>query len=346
MFTGWWPSLRFKLDRPLTKEEKSSSLSRNFVDDQAFDDRNGLVALNSTYIEWVDRRFRARGSINTAITSFGVIVTFLGSIFMLYFSYIVPNDDAKLVGIGGSVLILGIAALVYYAQPRLDFFQKIYYPIRFNRMNRMVYVYRDKKDGGILSVPWDKVFFHVGRGMQSPSFCDIRGEVMEGDIVKDAFALGPYMPGPEGIHQMWSFIRRYMEGGPEAVGPDPRDRYVSLSLRGSFKDCALVVYTNFGAPNLLIRIISLPFIAASTVTRWLVFKTCSMPQWPADIEVACKVEADDPNIWPIPKYMNQFIVENSDIRQRAEQRLRGATGPTRSLADEMGAWQKDIQDRK
>jgi hypothetical protein len=265
---------------------------------------------------------------------------------MGYFGAQESDPNTRLVALGGSILLLGAVALLYYAQPRLDFFKKTYYPIRFNRKNRMVYVYRDKKDGGILSVPWDKVFFHVGRGMQNPVFCDIRGEVLEGNIVKDTFALGPYMPGPEGIRQMWTFIRRYMEGGPEAVGPDPRDRYISLSLRGSLKDCALVVYTNFGAPNLVLRIISLPFIAASTITRWLVFKTCSMPQWPAEIEAACAVEPGDPNIWPQPKYMNQFIVENPDIRQRAMDRLRGATAPTTSLADDIGAWQREMESKK
>lgn len=344
MYTGWWPSLRFPINRPLTDEEKKSALPRKEEKSESFDDHNGLVALNSIYIEWIDRRFRARGAGATSVTLITTVFFILFTVAALVLAYLFRSNTAQSYAfLEISVAGVVAAAFMYYIRPRLDFFQKTYYPIRFNRKNRMVYVYRDKKDGGILTVPWDKVFFHIGRGMQNPVFCDIRGEVMEGNIVKDTFALGPYMPGPDGIRQMWAFIRRYMEGGPEAVGPDPRDRYVSLSLHGSLKDCAMVAYTNFGAPNLLIRIISWPFIAASTITRWLVFKTCTMPQWPADIEAACKVEPDDPNIWPTPRYMNQFIVENSDIRQRALDRLRGATTPTASRADAMSAFDATVR---
>lgn len=347
MYTGWWPSLRFRINRPLDDDEKRLNLTRKANESEFFDDHNGLVALNSTYIEWVDRRFRARGAGATSAGLISIVFFMVVTAFLLVMAFLWRNDSKWFYTfLESSTFGPVAAAIMYYVRPRLDFFKKTYYPIRFNRKNRMVYVYRDKKDGGILSVPWDKVFFHIGRGMQNPVFCDIRGEVLEGNIVKDTFALGPYMPGPQGIYQMWAFIRRYMEDGPEAVGPDPRDRYINLSLHGSLKDCALVVYTNFGAPNLVLRIISLPFIAASTITRWLVFKTCSMPQWPAEIEAACAVEPGDPNIWPQPKYMNQFIVENPDIRQRAMDRLRGATAPTTSLADDIGAWQREMESKK
>lgn len=324
MYTGWLRNLKFEVNRPLTVDETKDALPRDAAKSDAYDDHFGLVELNSTYIEWVDRRFRARGSGSCFLLFFASIGTLAAGCFSLWFGLHHDAGEATfLIEVAGFVLGLFFSWLFYWLLWGLDFFQKVYWPIRFNRKNQMIYVYRDKRDGGILQARWDSVYFHIGYGMQTPTFCDIRGEILEGKIVKDTFALGPYIPGlhVEVIREMWAFICRYMDGGPEAVGPDPRDRYVELSLNGSLKDCALVAYSNYGAPNLLIRIVSIPFIAASTLTRWLVFKTCRMPRWPDDIEAACKVDPNDENVWPRPRYTNQFVEENADVRRRTGERI-------------------------
>jgi Family of unknown function (DUF6708) len=235
MYTGWRRDLKFEVNRPLTAEEKRDALSRDAAADPSFDDRGGLVALNSTYIEWIDRRFRARGTGTTSLA----LLTSLASIAWIAFSvwFFLKHRDPLILG-RVAVGVFGFT-LFYWRQCSIDFFTKVYWPIRFNRKNRMIYVCRDKRDGGILRVPWDKMYFHIGYGMLNPSFCDIRGEVMEGDTVKDTFALGYYIPDlhVEMIREVWAFICRYMEGEPEAVGPDPCDRYIELSLRGSLRDC-------------------------------------------------------------------------------------------------------------
>lgn len=343
MYTGWWPAYRYRLNRPLTDEEKKLALPRKAAPNEIFNDRNGLVALNSTYIEWIDRRFRARGMGTTFIVMALLIIILMMGFYILYFFDPVNELDAYLLAVNSLFCFFSAIGLYFLAPlPRLDFFQKLYYPIRFNRKNRMIYVYRDKRDGGILAVPWDKVFFHIGRGMQSPRLYDIRGEVLEDGIVKDTFALGPFMPETEGIRQMWAFIRRYMEGGPEAVGPDPLDRYVGMSLKPTLRNCLVMAQSNYGAPNLLIRIISLPFIAVSTLTRWLVFKTCSMPVWPDDIAQACQVAPDDPNVWPIPNTMNQFQIENRAIWERTLNRMRGDLRPVTPLANALEQWEREM----
>jgi hypothetical protein len=341
MFTGWMKPLRFRVQRALTDEERKAALPRQIVVSDGFDPYGSLVALNSTYIEWIDRRFLVRGSINTCLTLLGCVAVFSLGCVVLYLG--LEDDDplVKLIGVGGFISLSLMVAMLYYAQSGYDFFKKIYYPIRFNRKNKMIYVYRDKKDGGILSVPWERVFFHIGRGMQNKSLCDIRGEIIEGKIIKDAFALGHYFDRPEPIQQMWNFICNYMEGGPEAVGQNPLDRYITLSVSSSFRNCLMMAYGFYGATNGVLRIISLPFIALTTVTRWLVFKTCSMPVWPAEIEAACKIDPDDPNVWPTPKYTGQFAAENPKLVQRAMERRRGMSGLS-SLADQFEDWQSPI----
>jgi hypothetical protein len=343
VFTGWWKTLRFPVNRPLTDGEKGAALPiwSTIVDN--YDSRGSLVALNSTYIEWIDRRFLLRGSINTCVALIGCVFVFIASTyFLLYWGIITPDFDAQLVAFFGYAIILFLVVVMYCAQPGYDLFKKIYYPIRFNRKNGMIYVYRDKKDGGILSVPWNKVFFHVGEGLKNKNLCDIRGEILDGKIVKDTFALGHYFEQPEPVHQMWNFICNYMEGGPKAVEQDPLDRYITLSVSPSFRNCLMMAYGFYGATNAAVRIISLPFIALTTITRWLVFKTCSMPVWPAEIEAACKIEPDDPDVWPTPKYTGQFAAENPALVRRAMEKNRALSGSP-SLADQFDNWQSPIR---
>ncbi|PNR54664.1 hypothetical protein LA07_16365, partial [Xanthomonas oryzae pv. oryzae] len=79
--------------------------------------------------------------------------------------------------------------------------------MRFNRKTRKIYVFREKRDGGLLIVPWDEVFFHIGRGTDMKFLRDIRGEILDGDIVKDTFALGHCAERDEPVKEMWEFIR-------------------------------------------------------------------------------------------------------------------------------------------
>ncbi|MEM5277865.1 hypothetical protein VSR17_22870 [Cupriavidus taiwanensis] len=65
-----------------------------------------------------------------------------------------------------------------------------------NRKNRMVYVFRPNGPGGVLTVPWHKACFHIGRsspaaGSASHYSFDLRCNVL-GDqrMVRDTFAVG------------------------------------------------------------------------------------------------------------------------------------------------------------
>ncbi|MEJ2715429.1 MAG: hypothetical protein P8014_20000 [Acidihalobacter sp.] len=81
--------------------------------------------------------------------------------------------------IGSSIVAVFCAASILLFVIMLlskDFFTHTYYPIRFNRKTRQVYVFRDKRDGGILTVPWDDVFFHIGKGFRDPVY-DLRGHL-------------------------------------------------------------------------------------------------------------------------------------------------------------------------
>ncbi|MCS6480073.1 DUF6708 domain-containing protein [Burkholderia thailandensis] len=254
----------------------------------------------------------------TAFVLLGFVVFVSAFLFLVGYSLFFYQDFWDSVGAGVCALIvISFAVVFYYKSLKFEFFLHIYYPIRFNRKKREIYVFRDKRDGGVLTVPWDSVFFHIGRGTDMKFLRDIRGEVMEGGVVKDTFALGHCAESDRPVLEMWEFIRRYMEEGPEAVAEVPLDKYVELSVAPTLKNCLIsaVGFTNATTPTK--RILRSPFIGLFTLVRWLVFKTCKEPQFPPEIEAECRVEPNDPNVWPIPASIGEFAATVPGIMERA-----------------------------
>ncbi|ARK62931.1 hypothetical protein BOC37_24420 [Burkholderia pseudomallei] len=279
----------------------------------------GLVRISSDFIEWIDRRFLYRGMLNVSLVFLCVISFFiLGGWLAVRGS--VSDGDERMFFMFSVLAPVAMIALLYCKILSKEFFACVYYPIRFNRKTRNIHIFRDKRDGGILTVPWDSVFFHIGRGTDMKFLRDIRGEVMEGDIVKDTFALGHCAESDRPVLEMWEFIRRYMEEGPEAVAKVPLDKYVELSVAPTLKNCLIsaVGFTNATTPTK--RILLSPFIGLFTLVRWLVFKTCKEPQFPPEIEAECRVEPNDPNVWPIPASIGEFAATVPGFIERAREK--------------------------
>ncbi|MDR2851560.1 MAG: hypothetical protein LBV61_00630, partial [Burkholderiaceae bacterium] len=121
---------------------------------------------------------------------------------------------------------------------------------------------------------------------------------------------------------MWEFIRRYMDEGPQAVADHPMARYVSLSVTPTIKNCMLFAMNYTGAYTPLKRVLFWPFLWLFTLVRWLIFYTCKKPVFPEEIEATCKVDEDDPNIWPIPASAGQFAQEIPGVLEYAEARAK------------------------
>nr|WP_324250654.1 DUF6708 domain-containing protein [Xanthomonas hortorum] len=248
------------------------------------------------------------------------------------------------VAIGISSLFPLLAGFGLYALfLKHEFFCFVYYPIRFNRKTRKIYVFREKRDGGLLIVPWDEVFFHIGRGTDMKFLRDIRGEILDGTIVKDTFALGHCAERDEPVKEMWEFIRRYMEEGPEAVAEHPMDKYVELSVAPTWKNCLIsaVGFTNATTP--FKRVLLSPFICTFTLVRWLVFKSCKQPVFPPEVEAECTVEPNDPNIWPVPTSIGEFVTTVPGLMTYAMRKAQGIRTPPDAptdLASQFKDWGK------
>jgi hypothetical protein len=285
----------------------------------------GLIHLNTTYMDWIDRRFLFRGGFGMVVfTAFNICV-FSFYLFELLPRILGDRDPDIEYFLSALMLTLWLAAILGAVLKFIllkEYFTYTHYPIRFNRKTRMVHVFRHNKPGGVLSVPWDKVYFHIGQGTTRKDFLDIRGEVLDGDTVTDTFALG-HVNSRQALLEMWEFIRRYMDEGPEATAPHPLDRYVQLSVTPSWKNCFLAMRTYYaaGLPWFLQPFV-FPFVLLYTLTRWVVLHTCRKPVFPPAIEATCQIEPNDPHVWPIPKSSGEFAATVPGMLAHAEAKAR------------------------
>ena len=93
--------------------------------------------------------------------------------------------------------------------------------------------------------------------------------------MKDTFALGHAAESEPPVREMWEFIRRYMDEGPEALVDSPFAKYVALSVAPTLRNCMLFAVSFTNATTPLKRVLLSPFIALFTVTRWVVFAPAS-----------------------------------------------------------------------
>ncbi|MEN7531892.1 DUF6708 domain-containing protein, partial [Cupriavidus sp. DL-D2] len=221
MYVGW--TMPFKVNRPLTQLERDQALPRAGLPLARPEQRGALVNMNSTYLDWIDRRFLYRGTMNT----------FLATLLILSMMPVLVLLNSMIFDLRGDeqywwvllFMMIPIYIMLWHVMRFIicgEYFSYVHWPIRFNRRTQMVHVFRHSGADGTLSVPWGQVYFHVGTGgKQHPNSIYIRGHILDGDIVKDTFALGHDVHKNEmrALLEMWEFIRCYMEEGPEAAGP-------------------------------------------------------------------------------------------------------------------------------
>ncbi len=321
---GWWT--KYPVERPLTKKERDTALSREKQSEVIPSQRMGLIRINSTYIDWTDPAYADRGMFNSAIALFGFVLFALGFFVILIFALVW----------GGAIFLIPeivvIAGLItfYYVALRYEFYTYTHYPIRFNRKTRKIHVFRHPRKGGLLTVGWGDVFFHVGDNggqIYEKYLHNIRGHILDGDTVIDTFSLGHDAERMQELYDRWEFIKRYMDEGPEAVASDPLDKYVELSVSSSWDNCFIWGGINCAVQTTAQRIWRAPFIYWFAATRWLIFKTCKEPVFPPEVEAESTVAPDDPNIWPIPAHTNQFGVTVPGVAKRSRERMRQTRPP-------------------
>lgn len=296
-YYGLFP--KFKLNRPLNDEELKYQLKQHLkveLNGQPVVPDVKVITLNSRYLELVDKYFSAKGFLSL-IAAF----CFFCSLISLVFSVITtPSIGWRFSGSERNLLIFTLilvpAILFSFKLLKTEWFAWTHYPIRFDRKNRLVHVFR--LNGSTYSVPWESVFFTTGLNHRKDFNKDyyISGHVLaeDGITVTDTFCLPATHSDRKQLARHWEFVRRYMEEGPESVISVVDFCLPIAKKREGYRLGLLYLLSGFnGAPFFLFPFLFvLAFIFS--IPRYLAMVTSRVPVWPESIEAQCRVDKDDP----------------------------------------------------
>lgn len=291
-YDGWLT--RYKINRPLSKSEFEGRLDVKVPISLPPMD-SGLIKINSVFVECIERYFFQRGW----GAMWGLTIGGVGLSFTLVFGLDIYKPSLNgavsferiLAGWYATVMFFLATAVAYVLLAAKDFFCYTHYPIRFNRINRKVYLFRHNKKNGAMTLDWDKVHWCVGRGRDVGHYIyELRGHVLDDNgIVRYTFAVGQYRESHVEILQHWEMIRLYMEDSPAALPYPPLA--LTLSTRPTLRNCMLLNMSWLGA-HLSKAVFILSVLWG--FFRWLALKTCREPLWPNEVEAQCQIPANDP----------------------------------------------------
>jgi hypothetical protein len=290
---------KYKLNRPLRDEERKLQLKQHDrlnVEPVYF---CSTIRVNSNYVEVVDKYYAAKG-----FATIGMLVLIPMTMSMLllagyifFVGGLFSTSYDRHIGIlgGGFAMLLGVSVLIFMLWGLLkEAFCYTHYPIRLNRKTGIVHVFRF--DGTVLSVPWDTLFFTVGRcnrflGIQT---WDVRAHVLDrdGTTVRETFSLAMASESKGNVLVYWEYIRRYMEEGPAAVILRT-PVYLPISERRETWRFGLMRLA-LDLPWAAVLVIMLPLYFLMSLGRWFAMRTSKIPVWPKEVEDVCRIEPGDP----------------------------------------------------
>lgn len=275
-----------------------------------------VIAMSSTYLESVNKWFAWKGAVSAVAIITSAIAVWIcgvmGVLSLLEAAGLIAgaegsNDESGFMWIMGTMLIVSGTVLAWCSLwlLRKESFAYTHYPMRFNRKSRMVHVFQT--DGTTLTVPWDEIFFTIGRlGAET----EVRGHVLDTDgmTVRATFALSfvSVIGAPDNdprtdessdqdcVRSHREFIRRYMEDGPQAVIAQVNSCMPVDGRRESAIGGPRRLLANFAGGSLPLLFIVFPYCLIHSLFRCFAMRTSKIPQWPTDIEDACRVEPGDP----------------------------------------------------
>lgn len=292
---------KYKINRPLTEEDRALQLQQKERLDIEPHYHLAVTRLNSTYLETVDKYYEHKGELSFWMLAVIVVLFFFIALFVL--GAITRNPDS---GVGDTMKDwLSVVFIIILFSPLLwlsiwalfkESFAYTHYPIRLNRKDRNVYVFR--LDGSVLVAPWDETFFTLGRGTLQfggkPNW-DIRGHILDADgvTVRDTFAFAMHWHVQNDVRRHWEYLRRYMEEGPEKTLSETP---VYLPIVSEYESYA------FGLMRLIAtlpgsavgQLIMLPFSFLFSLGRYFAMRTSDIPVWTKKVEIACAITPDDP----------------------------------------------------
>jgi len=295
-FTGLNRFNAYKINRPLSDEERAESLDTNRSEELDPFDWLSTIKLNSAYMELVDRWYPWKG-----FSSWLGIIFFAPLLFSIVTVVLLMFEKNELsVWFAGSfiVFLFSLCACLFAWVISMDAFRMTHYPVRLNRKGRKVYAYRP--DGSVIRADWDSLFLCRVKNkltIGQVSF-DIRAHVLDesGEVVKETFTLGcPCLGGANDALQFWEYVRIYMED-PDGLEKVQDGVGMLLPIDGRREGFSFGVVRVFAstANHPFVQLLASPIAALTILGRWFAMYTCKVPRWPDEIEAACPVDPDDP----------------------------------------------------
>ena len=286
----------YKVNRPLNDSEKRHRFDVGKPCSQKPHYELSLIKLNSTFVECVDKWYSMRGFV--AMGGFALAGVVIAGLLLV--GDILLNPEYFLPASAVAILGISLLAASLYLLTR-DAFTYTHYPIRFNRQNRQVYVFR--RDGTVLKAGWKDICWTIyGQGVAANEGY-VMGHILSDDkkTIKESFALSKVTTandyGIQGLKDHFEFFRRYMEEGPaqvlEAIKPVPL-----IMLPGIYKARETWAFgwerltLNLNGFALLQWLFQL-FIMPMSLFRWFAMRTSKIPQWPQWVEDECPIDPDD-----------------------------------------------------
>jgi len=304
VLTGWYPHFS-RHKGPCPQEVHAKLDSENpgtFIPDDAL----GLIACNSTYIEFVDRTFKVKGMVATLMSLCFMVAAMSVGIWTVHALLRSLADDhvpTLLMVVLITTCSCGPCAFLWFIHLRKDLFQYTHYPVRFNRITRKIYLLRPKHLGGIVALDWDTAevcinpkmseldgtggFVMLGWDKETHSVRDADGHLK--DDFEITFVGKPTRNASE-LLAFWEYIRRYMEEGPEAA-PKPKKLIGKFPWPWRSFMAVWQLDSRFvKIPQLWIFVpiycLLLPLILVHACGHWVSLLLCYEPRFPRSIEDA------------------------------------------------------------
>ena len=286
----------FKVNRHLNEEEKRFRFNIKVPTSSRPHYDLSLIKLNSTFVECVDKWYAMRGWVAMGGAAIALVMGY-GLIGSLRDTFQTFDFIAILISL--TVMALVLAGIYLFSRDALTY---THYPIRFNRQNQQVYVFR--RDGTVLKMGWGDIFWTIHGHAVLTKEGFVMGHVMGDDrkIIKESFALSKVTTvdaaGVQDLKDHFEFFRRYMEDGPgpvlDALKPTPLILLPGIDkARESWTFGWERLTLNMNGWAILQALFQVFFLPMS-VFRWIVMRTSKIPQWPQWVEDECRIEPGDP----------------------------------------------------
>lgn len=247
---------------------------------------------NSTFLEIVDRNYAVRGIA-------AVLGIFCVCLFGFMLAAIISRENFSF---GDFIFALLLPVPFIFTGLfilRFECFRYTHFPIRFNRKNRQVYVWR--KDGSVWKVGWEDLFFFIRAVKDMGRDHDLSAVVFEEGTnrVVEGINVGTlHSVNPELVRGHFEYFRRYMEAGPEQTYRMLEKCMPVAKRRETWREGYLRMMAELGGEfsSFVFMILMQPFFIPVSIGRWIAMRTCKIPRWPDWVEQECAVDPNDPYV--------------------------------------------------